>query len=246
MRGLWRLTWLEIKIFVREPMGVIGTVLVPVAMFVLFARMFGGDGRETREEVPNALAADLPVLIAMLIAISTVLSLMTVVAIYRESGILRRLRATPLRPYTILTAHVLVKLVFTALTLVLMVLAGRRYVADEGPILSFTLALLFATTSLLSIGFLVASLIPTARFAQPVGAALLYPLFGISGLFMPIDSLPAAAAAIARVSPFTWAVTLLRGVWHGEGWLAHLDAVLVLTLFFVVLTAVSSRVFRWE
>lgn len=246
MRGLWRLTWLEIKIFVREPMGVIGTVLVPVAMFVLFARMFVDGGRDPGEQVPNALAADLPILIAMLIAISTVLSLMTVVAIYRESGILRRLRATPLRPHTILTAHVLVKLFFTAITLVLMVLAGRRYVAGEGPLLSFGLALLFTTASLLSIGFLVASLIPTARFAQPVGAVLLYPLFGISGLFIPVDALPAAAAAVARLSPFTWAVTLLRGVWHGGGWLAHIDAVLMLALFFVVLTAVSAKVFRWE
>jgi ABC-2 type transport system permease protein len=32
LRGLWRLTWLEIKIFVREPLGLIGTVAVPVLL----------------------------------------------------------------------------------------------------------------------------------------------------------------------------------------------------------------------
>ena len=42
------------------------------------------------------------------------LSLVTIISIYREGGILKRLRATPLRPHTILTAHVLVKLLFTA------------------------------------------------------------------------------------------------------------------------------------
>jgi ABC-2 type transport system permease protein len=60
-------------------------------------------------------------------AISAVISLVTIISIYREGGILKRLRATPLRPHTILSAHVLVKLLFTALTLTLMMLAGRRF-----------------------------------------------------------------------------------------------------------------------
>lgn len=244
MRGLLRLTWLEIKIFVREPMGVVATVLVPVLIFVFVARTFHGE--QDAPEVPAVFTHDLPVLAAMLIAISTVLSLMTVIAIYREGGILKRLRATPLRPMTILTAHVLVKLFFTAVTLVLMFLAGRRYMVEDGPILSFGLALIFATTALLSIGFIVASVIPTARFAQPVGALILYPLFGISGLFAPIELLPVPARAVALVSPFTYSVSLLRGVWRGDGWMAHLDDVAILTVIFVVLAVLSSKLFRWE
>ena len=47
MRGLWKLTWLEIKIFVREPLGVFGTLL-PVAIFVLFGRLFGPQMRRAR------------------------------------------------------------------------------------------------------------------------------------------------------------------------------------------------------
>ncbi len=41
LRGLWKLTWLEIKIFVREPMGFIGAVAIPVAMFWFLGRTFG-------------------------------------------------------------------------------------------------------------------------------------------------------------------------------------------------------------
>ena len=63
----------------------------------------------------------------MFVAIGAVLSLVAIMAIYREGGILKRLRATPLRPHTILTAHVLVKLLFSAITMAVMVLAGRRY-----------------------------------------------------------------------------------------------------------------------
>ena len=45
LRGLWKLTWLEIKIFVREPLGLIGTVGVPVLIFVVFGRLLGPRAR---------------------------------------------------------------------------------------------------------------------------------------------------------------------------------------------------------
>ena len=120
------------------------------------------------------------------------LSLVTIIAIYREGGILKRLSATPLRPHTILTAHVLVETAVHAVTLAVMVLAGRRYfpIPAAVPIVSFTVALLFTTVSLLSLGFLIASVVPTARFAQPIGTLILYPMLGLSGLFVPIESLP--------------------------------------------------------
>lgn len=189
LRGLWRLTWLEIKIFVREPLGVIGTVGIPVLIFVVLGRVLGSRMRRVSPDAPRFVSVDLPIFAALLIAASAVLSLITIIAIYREAGILKRLRATPLRPHTILTAHVMVKLLFTAVTLALMVLAGRRYgrVDADVPLTSFTLALLFCTVSILSLGFLIASIVPTARFAQPIGTLVLYPMLGLSGLFMPVD-----------------------------------------------------------
>ena len=244
LRGLWRLTWLEIKIFLREPLGVFGTV-IPAAIFVLFGRMFTP---QARNNVPRFVSVDLPIFASMLIATSAVLSLIAIIAIYREGGILRRLRATPLRPQTILTAHVLVKLAFTALTLALMFLAGRRYYpfAAGVPIVSFTIALLFSTVSILSLGFVIASLVPTARFAQPIGTFMLYPMLGVSGLFVPVESLPPVLQAIARLLPFTYAVSLLRGIWRGDGWVAHAGDAAVLALMFVIFTAASAKVFRWE
>ena len=248
LRGLWRLTWLELKIFVREPMGVIGTVGIPVLLFVVISRLLGPQVREASPDVPRFISVDLPIFTSLLIATSAVQSLAAIMAIYREGGILKRLRATPLRPSTILTAHVLVKLLLTAVTLGLMVLVGRRYypVGEAVPLLSFTVALLFSTVSLLSLGFLFASIVPTARFAQPIGALILYPMIGLSGLFMPVDSLSPMLQAIARIFPTTYAVSLLRGIWHGEGWYRHLGDVVLLTVTFVVCTMASSKVFRWE
>lgn len=247
LRGLLKLTWLEIKIFVREPLGVVGGIAIPVLLFVVLGRMLG-PRLQKAPDAPRVLSRDLPIFTALLIAASAVLSLVTIIAIYREGGILKRLRATPLRSHTILTAHVLVKLLFTAITLALMVAAGRRYYPAGAsiPLLSFAGALLFCTLSILSLGFLIASIVPTARFAQPVATLVLYPMLGISGLFMPIDTMPPLLRAIARVLPLTYAVSLLRGVCYGEGWTAHRGDVAVLTVMFLVFTVVSSRIFRWE
>ena len=247
LRGLWKLTWLEIKIFVREPLGVIGTVGVPVLVFVVLGRMFGGRvGPGSR--APSLVTVDLPILASILMALSAVLSLVTIISIYREGGILKRLRATPLRPHTILTAHVIVKLLFTAITLAAMMAAGRRYypAGIDAPFVSFGLALLFTTLSIVSMGFLIASIVPTARFAQPIGTMILYPMLGLSGLFAPVDALPPALQAVARVLPLTYAVSLLRGVWRGEGWAAHAGDVAALTLVFLICTAISAKAFRWE
>jgi ABC-2 type transport system permease protein len=120
MRGLWKLTWIEIKVFLREPMGAFGTILFPVIIFLVVGRVVG------RRMDPSALASSSfirvgwPVIVSLIIVISTVLSLVTIISIYREGGILKRLRATPLRPQTILTAHVIVKLLLTAATMVLL------------------------------------------------------------------------------------------------------------------------------
>lgn len=247
-RGLFKLTWLEIKIFMREPLGAIGTIVFPVLIFVVVGRMLGGRLPSGPSPITGFLRVGLPVFATVLIALSGVLSLVTIISIYREGGILKRLRATPLRPHTILTAHVLVKLALTLATLLLMVMAGKRYypVQADASVLGFALALVISMLSILSIGFLIASIVPTARFAQPIGAAILYPMIGLCGLFAPLESLPPKLQVVAHLLPLTYAVSLLQGIWKGEAWSAHVSDMVALAAIFAVCTALSARVFRWE
>jgi len=239
LRGLTKLTWIEIKVFMREPLGAIGSIVIPVLVFMVLGRVANFKTAPPSSVVSGFSGSGLPALVAMLIAINAVLSLVT---------ILKRLRATPLRAQTILTAHVLVKLILTAATVALMLLAGMRYFPPgvHVPWLSFTLALLIATCSILSIGFLIASMVPTARFAQPIGAIVLYPMLGLSGLFVPIAYLPPALRLVAQALPVTYAVHLLEGIWNGDAWSAHLGDLAALTIGFLVFTALSAKVFRWE
>ena len=248
MRGLFHLTRLEIKIFLREPLGAIGTLFVPVAMFLLVGRALNRSGPPRASFGFEFMRSGLPVMVSVFMAISAVISLVTIISIYREGGILKRLRATPLRPYTILSAHVLAKLLFTTVTLALMILAGRRFYPAglQAPVISFAFALLLSTLSILAVGFVVASVVPTARFAQPVSALIFYPMIGLSGLFVPIEALPTGLQIIARLMPMTYIVSLLTGIWNGEPWSAHLADVGALAIAGAICTLLSSRVFRWE
>ena len=244
LKGFWRLTWVETKVFVREPMGVVGTLVIPVVLYLMLGRTFGLN-RATATAVPPF---NIAILAALFIAIGAVLSLVAIISIYREGGILKRLRATPLSPVTILGSHVVVKLVFAVLSLGLLLLAGKQTFpgAMQVNIASFTAAVLLSTLSIISMGFVVASIVPTARFAQPIGAALTYPMVAISGLFFPVERMPGALQVIAKALPTTHAVILMEGVWDGSGWLAHWNNAAALILIAAVCVATSTRIFRWE
>jgi ABC-2 type transport system permease protein len=246
LRGFWKLTWLETKIFTREPMGFVGTLVMPLLVFIFLGRVFAVGKPLATPEVD--MPFNVAILAAVLIAISAVQSLVAIISIYREGGILKRLRSTPLSPVTIMGALVVVKLVFTVISLTLLMLAGRRLFPGvmRVNVLSFALALLLGTFSILSLGFVLASLVPTARFAQPISAAVLYPMLALSGLFYPVARFPRALQALAYLLPTTHAVALLEGVWDGSGWGAHWVNATALLVLFAVYTALSTKVFRWE
>ena len=197
MRRLLKLTWLEIRIFVREPLGFVGAIGIPLFMFLVLGRSVS-PATDHSVEATKFLAQDLPLFVSIFISINAALSLVAVISIYREGGILKRLRATPLRPAVILAAHVLVKLFFTGISLLLVILAGRRFypVPLHAHFAGFALAVLVTTVTILCMGFVIASWVGTARFAQVIGGAIFYPMIGVSGMFVPLSSLPRPWALI--------------------------------------------------
>jgi ABC-2 type transport system permease protein len=247
VRGLLRLTWLEIRIFVREPLGFVAAIAVPLAMFLLLGRSVT-PGTNHSASATQFLAQDLPLFVSIFISINAALSLIAVISIYREGGILKRLRATPLRPPVILGAQVLVKLVFTGITLLLMIFAGRRFypVTLHPHVAGFALAVVVTTVAILCMGFVVASMVPTARFAQLIGSAIFYPMLAVSGMFVPLSAMPRPLALLGGVLPMSHAVALLRGAWVGAGWLDLLPHLGALGLTIAICLALTTRVFRWE
>lgn len=247
MRALWKQTWVEVKLFLREPISVFFMLAFPVLLLFLFgsiygnkpADLFGGWG---------TIDVSVPSYAAMIIASGGLMSLPITMSSYRERGILRRFRATPMRPEAILIAHMLVVFLMTVLGMVLLIIAGKLVygLRFAGNPLSVAAAFALGCLSFYALGFLLAGLAPTARSAQIVSMALFYPMLFLCGAGLPLELLPAGVRRVSNFLPLTHVVTMLRGLWAGDPWSQHLMEVGILVGIMVVCTAISARVFRWE
>jgi ABC-2 type transport system permease protein len=169
-------------------------------------------------------------------------------AAYRENGVLRRLRTTPVSPMAVLVAQVIVLFLMTTLGMVLLIVAGKLvyHLQFDGNALSVLAGFTLSSLSFFAIGFLLAGLMPTARTAQVVGMVLLYPMLFLSGAGFPRELLPETIKKVSTFLPLTYVVNLLRGLWIGEAWGSHLLDVGVLAGILVVGVVISTFTFRWE
>ena len=247
MKSLLKMTWMEAKLFLREPIGAFFTLVFPLMMLFLFGSiygnkptaMFGGHG---------TIDISIPAYTAMIIATTGLMSVTITMATYRENGILRRLRTTPVSPLVVLAAQVVVVFCMTLLGMLLLVLAGKLVynVRFEGNAFSVLAGFILSSLSFFGIGFILAGLMPTARTAQIVGLVLLYPMMFLSGAGFPRELLPEAIKKVAAFLPLTYVVNLLRGLWVGETWGNHLLDVGVLAGMLILGVIISVKTFRWE
>jgi len=245
MRGFWKLTLVEFKLFLREPMAAFFTLVFPLMMLFIFGSVFGN---KPQYFGLGTVDLSIPAYTAMIIATTGLVSLTISISAARELGILRRLHATPLTPISILTSQVLVLFAMTALGMVLLIIAakitfGLRF---NGNVFSVILGFLLSSCSFFALGFVLAGITRTARSAQVVAMALFYPMLFLSGAAIPKWVLPEAVRTYGQILPLTHVVNLLIGLWLGEPWSDHLKEVVVLLVMMVVGLVVSARTFRWE
>jgi ABC-2 type transport system permease protein len=247
MKSLLKMTWMETKLFLREPVGAFFTLIFPLMMLFLFGSIYGN----TPSSYFNGLGTvdiSVPAYTAMIIATTSLLGLTITMTTYREKGILRRLRTTPISPMTVLFAQVLVLFMMTLLGMLLLIVAGKLvyHMRFEGNALSVLLGFVLSLLSFFALGFILAGLIPTARTAQVVGMVILYPMLFLSGAGFPRELLPETIKKVSTFLPLTYVVTLLRGLWIGDPWKAHLTEVLILGIILVAGVLISIKTFRWE
>jgi ABC-2 type transport system permease protein len=247
MRGFWKLTWIEAKLFFRIPIMAFFTLAFPLMILFIFggiygnapSQMFGGLG---------SVDVSIPAYTGMIIGTSALLSLTITLANYRERGILRRYRATPVSPSAVLGAQLVVLFAMTLVGMGLLVLAGKVFygMRFEGNVWSVLAGFTLGCLSFFAFGLVLAGLMPNVRVANVVGLALLYPMIFLSGATIPIEIMPPAIRTISRVLPMTYVVTLLQGLWKGDPWSHHGTEVIVLVAMFIVSGIIAVKVFRWE
>ena len=247
MKSLLKMTWMETKLFLREPVGAFFTLVFPLMFLFLFGSIYGN---APLKELNGQGSVDIsvPAYTAMIIATTGLVGLTITMASYRENGVLRRLRTTPINPLIVLIAQVIVLFMMTALGMILLIIAGKLvyHLRFEGNALNVLAGFILSSLSFFAIGFVLAGLMPTARTAQVVGMVILYPMLFLSGAGFPRELLPDSILKISKFLPLTYVVTLLRGLWVGDPLSKHLTDVIVLAGILLVGLLISIKTFRWE
>lgn len=244
MSALATLTRVEASLLLREPAAVAFTLGLPLVLLALN----GGQGNAPQAELGGQGLVDVlvPGLVVYVLATLAVMTLPETLADYRDRGILRRYRVTPLRPWQVLGSHACTHLSLATAAAALLVLVGSVGFDLTAPAGWPALALAYAASAacLLSLGFLLGAVLPTVRTTQAVAAGLYFPAIFLSGAVWPTEALPDLAQALGRALPLTYAVDALREAWTG-GTVA-VGAVAVLLGTTAAATAGALRLFRWE
>ena len=247
MKSLLKMTWMEAKLFLREPVGAFFTLIFPLMMLFLFGIIYGNNPPPGSTS-QGAIDVLIPAFTGMVIGITGLMSVTITMATYRENGVLRRLSTTPVSPLAVMAAQVAVAFCMTGLGVLLVLVAGKLvyHVHFAGNVFSLLGGFVLSSLSFFGIGFVLAGVLPTARTAQVVAMALLYPMLILSGAGWPRELMPETVRQISAFIPLTYVVNLLRGLWMGEAWSAHLLNVAVLAAMLLLGVVISAKTFRWE
>jgi ABC-2 type transport system permease protein len=251
MHTLLRLSWVEIKLFVREPITVIFTLALPVIFLFVMGGVFGneaetGDSGMVVFRGVGPLDYYIPAYFALvMMAIGTV-ALPVHLAGYRERGILRRLRASSISIWSVLGSQIIVSFIIAVIGSLLILVIGLLVYSPNLPqspglmIPAFLLGLLCFT----ALGFFLGAVLPSTRSAQGLGLILFFVMMILGGAGPPPEVLTGTMDIVGKITPLRHVIIMLQDPSLGFGW--NQNASLIVAGVTVVLIGLAYRFFRWE
>jgi ABC-2 type transport system permease protein len=238
----------ELKLYMRSRELAFFTFLLPMIFFVLLGSTYGNDRIKSEGGVrgSNFLEAGMIGYGAISIAFA---GLAIVVVIRRESGVLKRLRATPLPAPTYIAALLSAFMAAFAVEVACLIVLGRVLYGIGAPdrIGSLILALLLGAVSFCGLGIGIAALIRRAEGASAVVNAVYLPVSFLAGAFFSSHSFPTFLRWIADVLPLTYFLKLVRGIMlHDEAIWSQPGSVAVIAAWGLLGVFLAVRMFRWE
>ncbi len=217
MRMLASLTWMELKLFLREPFAVIFTFVFPLITLVVISGSFEADDPAFRGATPSDYY--LASYIGVVIGAVGMIALPVHITAYAERGILRRFRASSIPAWSVFGAQLIVGFLMAVLgSIVLVIAGGLIYDANLPEHLSGALvAFIIGLACFLALGLLTAMITRNARGAQAIGMMLFFPMFLLSGAGPPRSVMSTAMGTVSDVLPLTFVVRSLQDPWLGLG-----------------------------
>lgn len=243
----WTYFKLDMKLFFREPLYVIFTLLLPAIMFYIFGTMYSNDTFSGNlDYVQRFLPSQLSMILYAVGGFTLGLQIVT----DKYSKAYKRLSVTPINLNMIMISIflrgllvVLVALIELCLMSMLMFHANLQTVQW----LEFIAATLICSVMFFSLGFMIASISSKPNHALTILLILFYPMNMLSGSMFPIENLPMLFKFFSKIIPQTYTNKVLISTWTGHFYepemLISLGIILIFALIFII---VSRITFKWS
>lgn len=241
MRHTWALTVSRMRLAMRNRAFMFFSLIMPLIFLFGYAGIFRRSG---------TLA--MPYLLAMVLALTVMGSfwgLSVQLVTFREQGILRRFRVTPVSASAMLASSLLSNYLLTLPTIAIEFYVSRSvfHMAGMGNVVSVFVLVTLGTVTFASLGLIVASVTNTMQETQIINQIIWFVFLGISGATIPFPMLPGAVQTIAVFLPATYLVSGLQRAMIDKAGLTSLGSYLA-SLIGCALVAflISAQLFRWD
>ncbi|NYE35201.1 ABC-2 type transport system permease protein [Nocardioides cavernae] len=236
----------EATLFARELGSLFWILLFPTLLLVVIGLV--PDFQEPNASLGGQRIIDLyaSVVVVLAMIMAAIMAMPPVIAGYRESGVLRRLRTTPMHPAALLGAQIGLHAV-AVLASVVLALGTARVVHDvrlPGHLGWYALALLLATASAFSVGAVITAVSSSTRVVQTVGTIVFFPMMFTSGVWMPVQTMEGWLRVTVVSTPLGAASEALNDALQGIR--PEVVDLVVMGGWTVALSLVAIRLFRWE
>jgi ABC-2 type transport system permease protein len=233
------------RLFWRSREAAFFTFLLPIILLVLLGSAYGD------EEVEGVQASTYLVagFLGYGIVATAFAGLAISIVVRRESGVLKRVRGTPLPPWVYLGALIASTLVVIALETVSQLLVGKYLLDADWPAapLSFAASVVLGVATFAALGLAITGLVRSAEGSSAIVNAIYLPMTFISGVFFSTETMPGFLQAIADVLPLTYLLNLLREVFvDGDGLGSEAGSVVVIVVWGAIGFVLALRMFKWE
>jgi ABC-2 type transport system permease protein len=250
MRTLFKLTWVEIKLFIREPITVVFTLALPLIFLVVMGGVFGNtpdtsSGLHIYRGV-GAMDYYMPSYYGLvMMAIGTV-ALPVHLTGYRERGVLRRFRASSFSVWSVLGSQLIVSFLIAIVGSLLITGLGIITYHPHMPIYPglLVLAFIIGTVCFTCFGFFLGAVLPSTRSAQGIGLILFFVMMILGGAGPPPEVLKSGLDIVGKIMPLRHVILMLQDPYLGFGW--NVSGSLITVGITVVSAALAARFFRWE
>jgi len=237
----------EQLLFWRNREAAFFTFFLPILFFLIFGSIYG-NSIITKEHIRAApfLQAGM---IGYGVASTAFAGLAITMVIRRESGVLKRIRATPLPPTTYLLAVLVSTFIVFVIEAALMVVIGRLlfHIAFPERLGSLFVILMLGAACFAAMGLGLTGVVRSAEGSSAVVNFVYLPMAIISGTFFTPKEFPSFLRAIADVLPLTYYTKLTRDVMvrNHHVW-SETGSIGVVVLWGVIGLAAAVRGFRWQ